>query len=65
MEHIEDEENLLCTTFLQQSVTELTDMLKREHEAAEKYHICLKEFTHAATLGDYDTENRETKDDYH
>lgn len=57
MEHIEDEENLLCTTFLQQSVTELTDMLKREHEAAEKYHICLKDFNIP--------ENREVRDHCH
>ena len=25
-------------------MTKLTDVLKREHEAAEKCHICLKEF---------------------
>ena len=31
-------------THVQQPMTGLTDVLKREHEAAEKCHICLKEF---------------------
>ena len=31
-------------TFPQKPMAELTDALKREHEAAEKCHICLKEF---------------------
>ena len=44
LEHIEDEVKRLHATFPQQPMTELTDMLKREHEAAEKCHICLKEF---------------------
>ena len=44
MKHIEDEVKRLYVTFPQQTMTELTDALKREHEAAEKCHICLKEF---------------------
>ena len=44
MKHIEDEVKRLYATFPQQTMTELTDALKREHEAAEKCHICLKEF---------------------
>ena len=43
-EHIEDELKRLYSTFRQQSMTELTDVLKREHEAAEQCHICFKEF---------------------
>ena len=31
-------------TFPQKPMINLTDVLKREHEAAEKCHICLKEF---------------------
>ena len=31
-------------TFSRQPMTKLTDVLNREHEAAEKSHICLKEF---------------------
>ena len=34
----------LYATFPQEPMTELTDILKREHEAAEKCRICLKEF---------------------
>ena len=37
VEYIEEEEERL-------PMTELTDVLKREHEATEKCHICLKEF---------------------
>ena len=35
-------------------MTKLTNVLKREHEAAEKYHICLKEFN--------DLKNRKVRD---
>ena len=45
VEHIEEEVKRLYVTFTQQPVIELTDVLKREHEAAEKSHICLKEST--------------------
>ena len=38
-------------------MTELTDVLKREHEAAEKCHICLKEFN--------DRRNRKVRDHCH
>ena len=31
-------------TFPRQPMAKLTDVRKREHEAAEKCHICLKEF---------------------
>ena len=44
VEYIEEEVKLLYATFPQQPMTKLTDVLKREHEAAEKCHICLKEF---------------------
>ena len=43
VEHIEEEVKRLYVTFTQQPVIELTDVLKTEHEAAEKCHICLKE----------------------
>ena len=42
--HIEGEVKRLYPIFLQQPMTELTDVLKRRHEAAEKCHICLKQF---------------------
>ena len=44
VEYIKEEVKRLFATFPQQPMTELTDVLKREHEAAEKCHICLKEF---------------------
>ena len=43
-ENIADEVIRLNTTFPQQPMTDLTDALKRKHEAAEKCHILLKEF---------------------
>ena len=44
VEYIEEEVKRLYETFPRQPMTKLTDVLKREHEAAEKCHICLKEF---------------------
>ena len=44
VEYIEEEVKRLYETFPRQPMTELTDALKREHRAAEKCHICLKEF---------------------
>ena len=44
VEYIKEEVNWLYATFPQKPMTELTDVLKREHEAAEKCHICPKEF---------------------
>ena len=44
IEHIEDEVKWLYATFPHQPITEITDLLKREHKATEKCHICLKEF---------------------
>ena len=38
-------------------MTELTDMLKRKHEEAEKCHLCLKEFN--------DPRNRKVRDHCH
>ena len=38
-------------------MTKLTDVRKREHEAAEKCHICLKEFN--------DLKNRKIRDHCH
>ena len=43
-EHVEEEVKQLYATFPQQRMIELTDVLKGEPEAAEKCHICLKEF---------------------
>ena len=44
VEYIEKVVKRLYATFPQQPMTGLTDVLKREHEAAKKCHICLKEF---------------------
>ena len=44
VECIEEEIKRLYETFPRQPMIKLTDVLKREHEAAEKCHICLKEF---------------------
>ena len=41
LEHTDDEVNRLYATFPQQPKTKLTDVLKREHEAADKWHICV------------------------
>ena len=43
-EYIEKEVKRLYETFQRQTMTKLNDVLKREHEAVEKCHICLKEF---------------------
>ena len=61
VEYIEEEVKRLYEVFPRQPMTKLTDVLKREHEAAEKCHICLKEFNsprnrkvrgHCPTLAD-------------
>ena len=57
VEYIEDEVRLLYATFPQQPMTELTDLLKREHEVAQKCHICLKEFN--------DPKNKKVRDHCH
>ena len=57
VEYIEEEVKGLYETFPRQPMTKLTDVLKREHEAAEKCHICLKEFN--------DPSNRKVRDDNH
>ena len=44
VEYIKEEVKQLYEKFPQQPMTGLTDVLKREHQAAEKCHICLKEF---------------------
>ena len=44
VEYIEEEVKRLYETFPRQPMTKLTDVLKREHETAEKCHVCLKEF---------------------
>ena len=54
VEYIEEEVKRLYETFPRQPMTKLTDVLKREHEAAEKCHICLKEFN--------DPRNRKVRD---
>ena len=57
VEYIEEEVKRLYETFPRQPMTRLTDVQKREHEAAEKCHICLKEFN--------DPRNRKLKDHCH
>ena len=57
VEYIEEEIKRLYATFPQQPMTKLTDMLKREHEAAEKCLICLKEFN--------DPKNKKVRDHCH
>ena len=44
VEYIKEEVKRLHETFPRQPMAKLTDVLKREHEAAEKCPICLKEF---------------------
>ena len=44
VEYIEGEVKRLYAKFPQQPMTELSDMLKREHKAAERCHIYPKEF---------------------
>ena len=44
VEYVEEEVRPLYATFPQQPMKGLTDVLKGEHEAAEKCLICLKEF---------------------
>ena len=41
VKYIEEEVKRLYETFSRQFMTKLTDVLKREHEAAEKCHICV------------------------
>ena len=55
--NIEEEVKRLNATFPKQPMTELTDVLKREHRAAEKCHICLKECN--------DPRNRKVRDHCH
>ena len=57
VEYIEEEVKWLYETFPRKPMTELTDVLKKDHEAAEKCHICLKEFN--------DPKNRKARDHCH
>ena len=57
VEYIEEEVKRLYATYPQQPVTERTNVLKREHKAAEKCHICLKEFN--------DPQNKKVRDHCH
>ena len=57
VEYIEEEVKRLYETFPWQPMTKLTNVLKREQEAAEKCHICLKEFN--------DPRNRKVRDHCH
>ena len=47
--------------FPQRPMTELADVLKREHKAAEKGHVCFKGFANAEWEGNNDPENRKVK----
>ena len=42
IQQTEDEVKRLYATFPQQLMTDFTQAIKREHDAAEKCHICLK-----------------------
>ena len=57
VEYIEEGVQQLYETFPRQPMTKLTDVLKREHEAAKKCHICLKEFN--------DPRNKKVRDHCH
>ena len=57
VEYIEEEVKRLYATFPRQPMKELTDVLQREHETAEKCHIYLKEFN--------DRRNRKVRDHCH
>ena len=57
VKYIEEEVKRLYETFLRQPMTKLTDVLKTEHEAAEKCHIRLKELD--------DPRNRKVRDHCH
>ena len=56
-EYIEEKVKRLYKTFPRQPMTKFTDVLKREHKATEKCHICLKEFN--------DPRNRKVRDHCH
>ena len=55
--HVEKEVKRLYELYPQQPMTELTDVLKGEYEAAENCHICLKPFG--------DPENKKVRDHCH
>ena len=57
VEYIEKEVKRLYETFPRQPMIGLTDALKREHKAAEKCHIWLKEFN--------ESENKKVRDHCH
>ena len=57
VEYIEEEVKRLYETFPRHPMIELTDALQREHKAAEKCHICLKEFN--------DPKNKKVRDHCH
>ena len=57
VEYLEEEVKWLYEKFPRQPMTKLTDVLTREHEAAQKYHICLKEFN--------DPKNKNLRDHCH
>ena len=46
VEYLEEELKRLYAPFPQQPMIELTDVLNRDHQTAEKCHICLKEFNY-------------------
>ena len=56
-EYIEEKVKWLYKRFPRQPMTKFTDVLKREHKATEKCHICLKEFN--------DPRNRKVRDHCH
>ena len=57
VEYIEEEVKRLSEKFPQKPMVELTDALKREHEAPEKCHIWLNKFN--------DSKNKKVRDHCH
>ena len=57
LQHIEYEEKQLHATFPPQTMTKLTDVLKKENKSAEKRNICFKE--------EFNSDNRKIKDQCH
>ena len=57
VEYREKEVKRLYETFIWQPMTKLTGMMKRKHEAAEKCHICLKQFHYP--------KNKKVRDHFH
>ncbi|XP_057294631.1 uncharacterized protein LOC130623161 [Hydractinia symbiolongicarpus] len=58
VDHLENEVKRLYSTYLQQNMLPLTEVLKKEHDSATSCHICMKHF-------DNDEYSREVRDHCH